>query len=179
MSDEAINELFYTFQKEIVSHITQREPTWEDIVARKAQAFMSQQAYNFEEGNYFNSNAGYFSQPHSNIPSYYHLGWGTYDNFSYGNPSMQGQESSSSYYQEQIRQPSFEEQFLALKEEIKKENDAREMRLPNIEPKVDANMIPDIDINLTNLGREMGDILDRMAIQVEELKNTIKEQSSR
>ena len=53
------------------------------------------------------------------------------------------------------------------------------MRLPNIEPKVDANMIPDIDINLTNLGKEMGAILDRMAIQVEELENTIKEQSSR
>ena len=92
---------------------------------------------------------------------------------------MQSQESSSSYYQEQIRQPSFKEQFLALKEEIKKENDTQEMRLPNIEPKVDANMVEDIDTNLKNLGREMGAILDRMEIQVEELTNSIKEQSSR
>ena len=53
------------------------------------------------------------------------------------------------------------------------------MWLSNIEPKVDANMIADIDTNLTNLGREMGAILDRMTIQVEELVNAIKEQSSR
>ena len=70
-------------------------------------------------------------------------------------------------------------QFLALKEEINKENDPREMRLPNIKPKVDANMIADIDTNLRNLGKEMGAILDRMTIQVEELANTIKEQFSR
>ena len=44
---------------------------------------------------------------------------------------------------------------------------------------MDANMIADIDTNLTNLGREMGAILDRMTIQVEELVNAIKEQSSR
>ena len=49
------------------------------------------------------------------------------------------------------------------------------MRLPNIEPKVDANMIADIDINSMNVGREMGAILDRMAIQFEELANAIKE----
>ena len=53
------------------------------------------------------------------------------------------------------------------------------MRLPNIEPKVDANMIADIDINSMNVGREMGAILDRMAIQFEELANAIKEQSLR
>ena len=92
---------------------------------------------------------------------------------------MQCQENSSSYYQEQIRQPSFEEKFLALKEEIKKENDARQMRLPNIEPKVYANMIAYIDTNFKNLGIEMGSILNRMAIQVEELANTIEEHSSR
>ena len=92
---------------------------------------------------------------------------------------MQCQENSSSYYQEQIRQPSFEEKFLALKEEIKKENDARQMRLPNIEPKVYAKMIAYIDTNFKNLGREMGSILNRMAIQVEKLANAIEEHSSR
>ena len=82
---------------------------------------------------------------------------------------MQSQESSSSYYQEQIRQPSVEELFIALKEEIKKDKDDLEMRLPNIELKGDANIIADNDTNLTNIGREMGAILDRIEIQVKEL----------
>ena len=82
---------------------------------------------------------------------------------------MQSQESSSSYYQEQIRQPSVEELFIALKEEIKKDKDDLEMWLPNIELKGDANIIADNDTNLTNIGREMGVILDRIEIQVKEL----------
>ena len=61
MSDEVINELFYTLQKEFSPCIIQREPTWEDISARQAQASLSQQDFNFEGGNYFNSNASYFS----------------------------------------------------------------------------------------------------------------------
>ena len=64
-----------------------------------------------------------------------------------------------------------------MREESKKDKDAQEMRLPNIEPKVDTNMIANIDNNMTKLGREMGAIIDRMAIQVEELANAIKEQS--
>ena len=92
---------------------------------------------------------------------------------------MQSEESSSSYYQEQIRQPSDEELFLALKEEIKKDDEALEMRLSNIEPKVDANMIADIDINYTNLNREMSVIMDRLTIQHEELEKVLREQSSR
>ena len=40
---------------------------------------------------------------------------------------MQSQESSSSYNQEQIRQPSIEEKFFSMKEEIKREKDALEM----------------------------------------------------
>ena len=92
---------------------------------------------------------------------------------------MQSQESSSSYYQEQIRQPSDEELFLALKEEIKTDDEALEMRLSNIKPKVDANMIADIDINYTNLNREMSVIMDRFTIQHEELEKVLREQSSR
>ena len=68
---------------------------------------------------------------------------------------MQSQESSSSYYQEQIRQPSDEELFLTLKEEIKKEKYALEMRLPNMETKMDAKMIASMDTNLKILNREM------------------------
>ena len=90
---------------------------------------------------------------------------------------MQSQESSSSYYQEQIRQPSDEELFLALKEEIKKDDEALEMRLSNIEPKVDANMIADININYTNLNREMSVIMDRLTIQHEDLEKVLREQS--
>ena len=79
---------------------------------------------------------------------------------------MQSQESSSSYYQEQFRKPSEEELFLALKEEIKKDKEALEMQLKNIELKVEANMIANIDTNLTNLSREMYAIMERTTIQL-------------
>ena len=61
MSNEEINELFYNLQKEFASRVAQREPTWEDILSRQAQASMSQQAYNFERANYFNNNSVYFT----------------------------------------------------------------------------------------------------------------------
>ena len=92
---------------------------------------------------------------------------------------MQSQESSSSYYQEKIKQPLDEELFLAFKEEIKMDNEALEMRLSNIKPKVDSNMITNIDINFTNLNKEMSAIMDRLAIQVDELEKVLREQSSR
>ena len=76
MSDEEINEFFYTLQNHFASHTSQREPTWEEIVPRQAQASMSEQVYNFRGVNSFND-AGYFSQPHIYMPSYNHLGWGT------------------------------------------------------------------------------------------------------
>ena len=63
---------------------------------------------------------------------------------------MQSQGSSSSYYQEQFQQPSDEELFLALKEEIKRDNEALQMQLPNMEPKMDAKRIADMDTNLKN-----------------------------
>ena len=53
------------------------------------------------------------------------------------------------------------------------------MQLPNMETNVDANMIVDIDTNVTNLTRDMSTTLYRMAIHVEELAKAIKEQSSR
>ena len=81
------------------------------------------------------------------MPSYYHLGWRTYEYFSYGNPSIQSQEGSSSNYQEQIRQPSFEEQFLALLEETMKENDAQKMRFPNKETNMEACKTREIPIS--------------------------------
>ena len=63
MSNEEINELFYTLQQEIASRASQIAPTWEDIVTRQAQNSTSQQAYNFEGGNHFNNNASSSPNP--------------------------------------------------------------------------------------------------------------------
>ena len=92
---------------------------------------------------------------------------------------MQSQESSSSCYQEQFRQPSIEEQFLTLKEEFKKDKDTLEMWFPIMETKMDAKMITDMVTNLKNLSKEMCSIMERTGIQVEELAKILKEQSSR
>ena len=92
---------------------------------------------------------------------------------------MQSQGSSSSYFQEQFRKPSDEELFLALKEEIKRDNEALEMRLPIMEPKMDANVIANIGTNLKNLNREMYAIMERTAGQAKELEKLLKEQSSK
>ena len=49
----------------------------------------------------------------------------------------------------------------------------------NMETKMDAKMIGDMETNYTNLSREMWAIMDTLAIQAEELAKVIKEQSSR
>ena len=92
-------------------------------------------------------------------------------------PSQQG--SSSSYYQEQFRHPSDEELFLTLKEDIKRDNEALQMRFPIMETEVDATMIADMGTNAKDLNREMYVIMERMARQAEELEKIQKEQSSR
>ena len=151
----------------------------------QAQTPTTQQDYNFGGVNSFNS-MGYVSQLENYIPSYHHPNLGTYDNFSYGYPSTHIQDSSSSYFQEQVMQSSKQELFLALKYEIKKDNVALKRRLSNIEPnmeanmetKLDAKMMEDMNTNLKNLGREMGGMLDKIALQVEEITKAIKEQSS-
>ena len=79
------------------------------------------------------------------------------------------QEGSSSYFQEKIRQSSDEGLFLTLKEEIKRDNEALEMRWPSIETKMDANMIADMGTNSKNLNKEMYAIMERMTRQVKEL----------
>ena len=70
--------------------------------------------------------------------------------------------------QPQFRQPSNEELFLALKEDIKRDNEALEMRLPIIEPKVNANMKDNIGTNLKNINREMYAIMERMVRRTKE-----------
>ena len=113
------------------------------------------------------------------MSSYNHAGWGTHRNISYGHPSVQPQEGSSSYYQEQFQQPSDEELFLALKEESKRDNEALEMRFPIMETKIEANMIADMGTNLKNINREMYVIMERTARQADELEKLEKEQASR
>ena len=73
MSNEEINELFYSLQKECASRAAQIAPTWEDIDARQAQTSTNQQVCNFGGVNSFN-NAGCFSQPHIYRLSYNHSG---------------------------------------------------------------------------------------------------------
>ena len=60
MSNEEMNELFYSLQQEFASRVAQIAPTGEEIVARQAQTSTSQQAYNFGGVNSFN-NASYIS----------------------------------------------------------------------------------------------------------------------
>ena len=69
--------------------------------------------------HYLNYNGGHFFQPHNIISSYCHSGWRTYGDFSYGSPNFQRQGGLSHNYQEQIHQPSNEERFYALLNEMK------------------------------------------------------------
>ena len=92
---------------------------------------------------------------------------------------MQPQEGSSSYYQEQFQQPSDEELVLALKEEIKRDNEALQIRLPIMETKMNANMIAYMGPNSKYLSKELYAIMKRMAKQAEKLEKVIRKQSSR
>ena len=83
---------------------------------------------------------------------------------------MKNQEGSSSYFQEQIRQPIDEYLLLALKEEIK-----RIMRLYKCGCQLDANMIADMGANSKNLNREMYVIMERTVTQAQELEKVINE----
>ena len=53
------------------------------------------------------------------------------------------------------------------------------MRLPIMEPKMDAKMIVDMGTNSKNLNKEMYAIIERTTIQAQELEKVIKERSSR
>ena len=53
------------------------------------------------------------------------------------------------------------------------------MRLPSMEPKMDANMIADMGTDLKNVNREMYVVMERIVRQAKELEKLRKEQSSR
>ena len=111
MSNESIDERLSVLEKKI--------DTLSNLIDQQTQ----------RAPHYLNYNGGHFFQPHNIIPSYYHSSWMTYQEFSYGRPNFQNQGSSSYKYQEQILQPSDEEQFYALLNEIKKDNATCEARM--------------------------------------------------
>ena len=74
--------------------------------------------------HYLNYNGGHYFQPHNIMSSYYHSGWRTYGDFSYGSLNFQSQGGSSYNYEEQIQQPFDEELFYALLNEMKKDHAA-------------------------------------------------------
>ena len=53
------------------------------------------------------------------------------------------------------------------------------MRLPSMEPKMDANIIANMGTNSKNINREMYVIMERTTRQAKELEKLRKEQSSR
>ena len=63
------------------------------------------------------------------MPSYYRSSWRTYEDFSYGSPNFQIQGGSRYNYKEQFQQPSDEELFYALLNEMKEDNDACEDKM--------------------------------------------------
>ena len=131
MSNESIDERLSALEKKVnaltslINQQTQRAP------------------------NYFNYNGGHHFQPQHIIPSYYHLGWRTYD-FSFRSQNFQCQEGSSYNYQEQIQQPSDEEQFCALWNEVKKDKAEWEAKMKD---KVTNEEAP-----LTNLENKIGQL---------------------
>ena len=75
------------------------------------------------------------------MPSYYHSSWRTYEDFFYRSQNYQSQGGSSYNYQEQIQQPSDEEQFYALLNEMKKYHAAWEAKMKNKVTNEEDNMM--------------------------------------
>ena len=122
--------------------------------------------------HYLNYNGGHFFQPHNIIPSYYHLGWRTYQDFSYGRPNFQSQGGSSYNYQEQIWQPFNEEQFYALLNEMKKNNATCEAKMKDNFSNEEAPMT-----NLKNSIRKLAHALEEQYSR--QLPSDIKDEDKR
>ena len=150
------DDLFLAIENKIVSitnlidQQTQRGPTLGPMVAIQAQASTSQQTFDFEEVRYLNQNESHFFQLNNNVPRYYHPGWTTYEDFSYGNPSFQGQGASSFNYQGQTKQSSFKENILALLNETIKSKDLQKDGPSNLEAK-----FTNFESNQTHMGASM------------------------
>ena len=90
--------------------------------------------------HYLNYNGSHYFQPHNIMPSYYHLGWMTYEDFYYRSQNFQSQGGTSYNYQEQIQKPSIEEKFNALLNEIKKDNAEWEAKMKDKITNEEASM---------------------------------------
>ena len=122
--------------------------------------------------HYLNYNGGHYFQPHNIIPSYYHSGWRTYEDFSYRSQNFQSQGGSSYNYQEQIQQPSNEERFYALLNEMKKDNAAREAKMKD---KVSNEEAP-----TTNLENPIGQLAHALEEQYSRpLPSDVKDEDKR
>ena len=66
-----------------------------------------------------------------------------------------------------------------MNDEINKDNEALQIRLPSTETKIGATIIADMGTNSKDLNIEMYAIMERTTRQSEELEKVIKEQSSR
>ena len=82
------------------------------------------------------------------MPSYYDSDWRTYEDFSFGSQNFQCQEGSSYNYDEQILQPSSEEQFYALLNEMKKDHAAWEAKM--------KDKVTNEEAHVTNLENPIG-----------------------
>ena len=100
--------------------------------------------------HYLNYDGGHYFQPHNIIPSNYHLGWRTYDDFSYRSQNFQSQGGSSYNYQEQIQQPYDKEQFYALLNERKKDHAAWEAKM--------KDKVTNEEAHVTNLENSVGQL---------------------
>ena len=110
MNSVTRNELLSSFENQLANSMQE-------------QASTSQQVFNYEEVDYLNYNGGY-----------------TYEDFPYGNPRFQGQGTSSSNYQGQRKQPSFEESLFNLLNDIKKGKDSRLSNLETNKAKMSVSL---------------------------------------
>ena len=103
MNNNSVDACLFALEKKIDS--------FSNLIDQKTQ----------REPNYFNYNGGHHFQSQHIMSSCYHSSWRTYEDFPYRSQNFQSQVGSSYNYQEQIQQPSDEEMFYALRNEVKKD----------------------------------------------------------
>ena len=126
-------------------------------------------AFQVEDANFMN-NRGYVFRPNNNLPTHYHPGLINHENLSYAIKQMfnnvlnsfsshnapqgfQGQGASSSNYQGQKRQHSFEESVITLLNDMKRNHDVQGSKIVNLD-KEQVN----IKASLKTLENQMGQL---------------------
>ena len=106
------------------------------------------------------------------MPSYYHLGWRPYEDFSFGIQNFQIQGGSRYNYQEQIYQPFDEKLYYALLNDIKKDHTAWKAKMKNQATNEEAPMT-----NLENPIRQLAHALEEQHSR--SLPSDIKDEDKR